>query len=356
MARAADVDYVVQATADPAEADFTVNALGGGGGTVEEGSGAPTSTPAAEGDHYIDTLNGNAYVAVCTTSAACWKQATGAGGGDLLAANNLSDVASAPTSRTNLGLGTIATQAANSVSISGGSVTGITDITVADGGTGASDAGTARTNLGVAIGSDVQAYAAALDAVTGTNTGDEVAASAIVAGVVELATIAETDTGTDDTRAVTPDGLEGSALQTKVNGIETAADVTDATNVVAALAANTANVDFNDVALLQVGPIERRVNTIAATGATETLDVAEYGVHDCTMDEACTFTFSNPAASGEASSFTLILRGAFTPTLPASVDWAGGSAPTYGTPSVYEFLTVDGGTTYLGFLAGASIA
>ena len=81
MARAADVDYVVQATADPAEADFTVNTLGGGGGTVEEGAGAPTSTPAAEGDHYIDTLNGNAYVAVCTTSAACWNQATGAGGG-----------------------------------------------------------------------------------------------------------------------------------------------------------------------------------------------------------------------------------------------------------------------------------
>jgi hypothetical protein len=51
--------------------------------------------------------------------------------------------------RTNLGLGTIATQAANNVSITGGSVTGITDLAVADGGTGASDAATARTNLGV---------------------------------------------------------------------------------------------------------------------------------------------------------------------------------------------------------------
>lgn len=40
--------------------------------------------------------------------------------------------------RTNLGLGTISTQAANSVSITGGAITGITDITVADGGTGAS--------------------------------------------------------------------------------------------------------------------------------------------------------------------------------------------------------------------------
>ena len=51
--------------------------------------------------------------------------------------------------RTNLGLGTIATQAANNVSISGGSITGITDLAVADGGTGASDAANARTNLGV---------------------------------------------------------------------------------------------------------------------------------------------------------------------------------------------------------------
>ena len=50
--------------------------------------------------------------------------------------------------RTNLGLGTIATQAASNVSITGGSITGITDLAVADGGTGASSAPAARTNLG----------------------------------------------------------------------------------------------------------------------------------------------------------------------------------------------------------------
>ena len=57
--------------------------------------------------------------------------------------------------RTNLGLGTIATQAANAVSITGGSITGITDLAIADGGTAASTAANARTNLGLVIGTDV---------------------------------------------------------------------------------------------------------------------------------------------------------------------------------------------------------
>lgn len=48
-------------------------------------------------------------------------------------------IAAAPaTTRTALGLGTMAVQNANSVNISGGSVVGITDLLVADGGTGAS--------------------------------------------------------------------------------------------------------------------------------------------------------------------------------------------------------------------------
>jgi len=55
------------------------------------------------------------------------------------------------------GLGTIATQASSNISITGGSITGITDLAVADGGTGASTASGARTNLGLVIGTDVLA-------------------------------------------------------------------------------------------------------------------------------------------------------------------------------------------------------
>ena len=53
----------------------------------------------------------------------------------------------AATGRTSLGLGSIATQASSNVSITGGSITGITDLAIADGGTGASTATAAFNNL-----------------------------------------------------------------------------------------------------------------------------------------------------------------------------------------------------------------
>ncbi len=82
----------------------------------------------------------------------------------------LLDDADAATARGTLGLGTIATQAANSVTITGGSITGITDLAVADGGTGASTAANARTNLGLVIGTDVEAHDSTLTALAAYNT------------------------------------------------------------------------------------------------------------------------------------------------------------------------------------------
>jgi hypothetical protein len=59
---------------------------------------------------YINTLSSNAQTQIS---------------GKLTASNNLSDVTSASTSRTNLGLGTISTQDASNVAVTGGSVTGL---------------------------------------------------------------------------------------------------------------------------------------------------------------------------------------------------------------------------------------
>lgn len=74
-----------------------------------------------------------------------------------------------------------------------------------------------------------------------------------------------------------------------------------------------------------------------------------------------TFTFSNPPASGTAYSFTLKLTagGTHTITYPASVDWAGGTAPdapASGETDLLAFTTYDGGTTWYGFQAGDAMA
>lgn len=68
---------------------------------------ADTSTY-PEGMRLMDTETGVVRVSKGTTYALAWVPSSGSGGGDLLAANNLSDLDSAATARTNLGLGTAA--------------------------------------------------------------------------------------------------------------------------------------------------------------------------------------------------------------------------------------------------------
>ena len=103
--------------------------------------------------------------------------------------------------------------------------------------------------------------------------------------------------------------------------------------------------------------------TNATSGATETLDLESGNVFDLTLSANCTITLSNPPASGTSGSFTLILRqdgtGSRTVTWPASVDWASATAPTLTTDAsavdVLTFMTVDGGTIWLGFVAGQAL-
>ena len=136
---------------------------------------------------------GNAAVASTVTSS---KKVSPGGlvgtalAGGLLAANNLSDVAAAATSRSNLGLGSAAL------------------LTTADMFLVASNlsegvAATKRTNLGLAIGTDVQAYDATLTSIaalgtvadrvaytTGVDTWAETAVTAAARTILDDATVA----------------------------------------------------------------------------------------------------------------------------------------------------------------------
>jgi hypothetical protein len=100
-------------------------------------------------------------------------------------------------------------------------------------------------------------------------------------------------------------------------------------------------------------------SAIGATGATATIDMEVANFFSATIDEACTFTFSNPPTSGDFGTFVLELTngGAFAITYPASVDFVGGVAPTLTASGVDQlvFTTRDGGTTYFGFVAGLDI-
>jgi len=96
-----------------------------------------------------------------------------------------------------------------------------------------------------------------------------------------------------------------------------------------------------------------------ATGA-KTIDLTLGNSVTATTTGATTWTFSNPAASDELSSFSikLVNGGSATQTWPASVDWPAATAPTRtasGT-DVLVFITCDGGTTWYGFVAGLALA
>ena len=92
-----------------------------------------------------------------------------------------------------------------------------------------------------------------------------------------------------------------------------------------------------------------------------TLDLSSGNVFSDAPSANVTYVFNNPPASGTAYGFTLKVTpsGTYTVTWPASVDWAGGTAPTApasGETDVFTCYTQDGGTTYYGFQAGDAMA
>ena len=103
--------------------------------------------------------------------------------------------------------------------------------------------------------------------------------------------------------------------------------------------------------------------TNGTSGSTATIDLEDGNFHKVTLTANCTFTFSNPPATGTAGSFTLFLvqdgTGSRTVTWPGTVDWSAATAPTLTTTAaavdVLTFITLDGGTIWNGFVAGQAM-
>lgn len=124
-------------------------------------SGAPALATVATSGAYND-LTGKPSLATVATSGAYGDLTGKPTLGTLAALSSPLPVANGGTAgttagdaRTSLGLGTIATQNANNVAISGGSVAGITDLTIADGGTGQSTAQAAINALTAVSGATI---------------------------------------------------------------------------------------------------------------------------------------------------------------------------------------------------------
>ena len=108
------------------------------------------------------------------------------------------------------------------------------------------------------------------------------------------------------------------------------------------------------------GPMLKDYSETKAAMAANAVDISLGNVQTYTLSGGQTLTFTNPIATGNSSSFTLIVTngGSATLTWPTSVDWAGGTAPTLTSSGIdiLVFTTIDGGTIWYGFAAGLAMA
>ena len=222
--------------------------------------------------------------------------------------------------------------------------TGATDIVYADGGG-------AGANV-ASLGADLSGFLSASN-----NLSDLASAATALVNLGVTATAAELNI---------LDGVTATTAELNIlDGVTaTAAEVNylDITLLGTSEASKAVTTDANGVTVFDGGIVEDET-TVTSTSNAATINCRDGNVFTHVLTENVTYTFSNPPASGRAFGFTLKVvqdSTARTITWPASVDWAGGEAPTIsagsGEVDVFVFYTHDGGTTWYGFTAGAALA
>ena len=115
----------------------------------------------------------------------------------------------------------------------------------------------------------------------------------------------------------------------------------------------------------KVVQLKQSYASVSSSGGTTTFDTSTGTIFVTTLSESTTFVFSNAPTAGTGYEMTLeIIQDAsasgYTVTWPASVTWAGGTAPTLSTGisavDSFAFYTVDGGTTWRGFTRGLDMS